>query len=58
MFVQWAIEANDQGDYFPVYAVCLGFELLSIIATKVSVHISSLNSHFLPSCTALPDSVP
>lgn len=32
--LRWAIEANDQGDHFPVYAVCLGFELLSIIATK------------------------
>ncbi|KAG0558506.1 hypothetical protein KC19_10G033500 [Ceratodon purpureus] len=30
----WALEANDRGDYFPIYGVCLGFELLSILATK------------------------
>ncbi|XP_024366130.1 gamma-glutamyl hydrolase 1 [Physcomitrium patens] len=30
----WAIEANDRGDHFPVYGVCLGFELLSIIVSK------------------------
>ncbi|KAJ7948788.1 Folate gamma-glutamyl hydrolase [Quillaja saponaria] len=29
-----ALEKNDAGDYFPVYAVCLGFELLSMIVSK------------------------
>ncbi|XP_024399813.1 gamma-glutamyl hydrolase 1 [Physcomitrium patens] len=30
----WAIEANDRGDHFPIYGVCLGFELLSVIVSK------------------------
>ncbi|CAM6089037.1 unnamed protein product [Calypogeia fissa] len=30
----WALEANDNGDYFPIYGVCLGFELLSVLVTK------------------------
>lgn len=30
----WALEANDRGDHFPIYGVCMGFELLSIYATK------------------------
>ncbi|KAL2611367.1 hypothetical protein R1flu_023059 [Riccia fluitans] len=29
----WAIEANDKGDYFPIYGVCLGLELLSVIVS-------------------------
>jgi gamma-glutamyl hydrolase len=35
LFLQWAIEANDNGDYFPVYGVCLGFELLGILVSQV-----------------------
>lgn len=27
-----AIEANDQGDYFPVWGTCMGFQLLHILA--------------------------
>lgn len=30
----WAVEANDRGDYFPVYGVCLGFQLLSVFVTE------------------------
>lgn len=30
----WALEANDRGDHFPVYGVCLGFELLSVLVSK------------------------
>ncbi len=29
------IEANDEGDYFPLYGVCLGFELLTVLVTQV-----------------------
>jgi gamma-glutamyl hydrolase len=31
---QRALEENDNGEYFPVYAVCLGFEILSMIVSK------------------------
>ncbi|GLJ11693.1 hypothetical protein SUGI_0174780 [Cryptomeria japonica] len=31
---QRAIEENDNGEYFPVYAVCLGFEILSMIISQ------------------------
>lgn len=31
---QRAIEENDKGQYFPVYAVCLGFEILSMIISQ------------------------
>lgn len=31
---QRALEENDNGEYFPVYAVCLGFEILSIIVSQ------------------------
>jgi gamma-glutamyl hydrolase len=30
----WALEANDNGDYFPIYGVCLGYELLTVLVTK------------------------
>jgi hypothetical protein len=33
---RWSvIEANDKGDYFPLYGVCLGFELLTVLVTQV-----------------------
>lgn len=32
--VELAIEANENGDYFPVHGTCLGFETLSIIISK------------------------
>ncbi|KAH8932482.1 hypothetical protein BDL97_19G074900 [Sphagnum fallax] len=28
------IEANERGDYFPLYGVCLGFELLTILVSQ------------------------
>ncbi|KAF3442379.1 hypothetical protein FNV43_RR16295 [Rhamnella rubrinervis] len=28
------LERNDAGDHFPLYAICLGFELISMIITK------------------------
>lgn len=34
-FVQKALEKNDAGDHFPVFAICLGFELLTMIISKV-----------------------
>ncbi|KHJ44563.1 hypothetical protein D918_05228 [Trichuris suis] len=27
-YVRWAVAANQQGDYFPIWGTCLGFELL------------------------------
>jgi hypothetical protein len=33
--LQMVIEANERGDYFPLYGVCLGFELLTILVTQV-----------------------
>ena len=30
-FFQWAKDANDKGDYFPVWGTCLGFETLHVI---------------------------
>jgi len=29
-----AIEANDKGDYFPVWGTCLGFELLLLASAN------------------------
>jgi gamma-glutamyl hydrolase len=32
---QMVIEANERGDYFPLYGVCLGFELLTVLVSQV-----------------------
>ncbi|XP_058777376.1 gamma-glutamyl hydrolase 2-like isoform X2 [Vicia villosa] len=29
-----ALEKYDVGDYFPIYGICLGFELISMIVSK------------------------
>ena len=31
--VRLANEANDKGDYFPIFAICLGFGTLAVIAS-------------------------
>lgn len=33
---QWAKEANDAGDVFPIHGTCLGFQLLHILEANVS----------------------
>lgn len=35
-FFNWAIEANNNGDVFPIHGTCLGFQLLHILASNVS----------------------
>jgi hypothetical protein len=32
---QMVIESNDNGDYFPLYGACLGFQLLTVIVSQV-----------------------
>ncbi|CAI5460420.1 unnamed protein product [Closterium sp. Yama58-4] len=34
LLLQWAKEANDQGDYFPVQATCMGFEAMAIVISE------------------------
>jgi len=31
------MEKNDAGEHFPVYAMCLGFEILSMIISQVTL---------------------
>jgi len=44
----WAIEANDNGDYFPVYGVCLGFELLGILVSQNHNIMEPFQAHNIP----------
>jgi hypothetical protein len=32
---QMVIKANDNGDYFPLYGACLGFQVLTVIVSQV-----------------------
>lgn len=50
-----ALEANDKGEYFPVYGICLGFETLSIIASRNHSILSDFDSENLPSPLFLTD---
>ena len=34
--MQRILAKNDAGDHFPLYAICLGFELLTMIISKVA----------------------
>lgn len=41
-----AIEMNNQGDYFPIWGTCLGFELLTYLSAHGNehrAHCSSIN---------------
>ena len=33
--LQWALESNERGDYFPVQGTCLGMELITILVSEV-----------------------
>ncbi|KAH9779224.1 gamma-glutamyl hydrolase 2 [Citrus sinensis] len=40
------LEKNDAGEYFPLYAICLGFELISMIISKcklITIHLLASN---------------
>lgn len=49
IFYRLALEANSNGDYFPVWGTCLGFELLSLLTSG-----KLLLSHTNTSGIALP----
>ena len=34
LFYDWAKEANDAGDFFPIWGTCNGFELLTVLSSK------------------------
>lgn len=34
LLLNLALEANDKGDYFPVWGTCMGFQLLTMLAAK------------------------
>jgi len=34
---QKVLERNDAGEHFPIYAICLGFELLTMIISQVTL---------------------
>ncbi|GFS15092.1 gamma-glutamyl hydrolase [Elysia marginata] len=34
IFYDLALQANDQGDYFPIWGTCLGLELLTVLTAK------------------------
>ncbi|KAH9723326.1 gamma-glutamyl hydrolase 2 [Citrus sinensis] len=40
------LEKNDAGEYFPLYAICLGFELISMIISKV--YVSTVQAYNYP----------
>ena len=40
-FYQMAMKANDEGDYFPIWGTCLGFEALHIITANFNMLSSS-----------------
>lgn len=40
-----AVEANEQGDYFPVWGTCLGFELLTYMAAGGKNYLTPCNSY-------------
>ncbi|XP_035474755.1 gamma-glutamyl hydrolase isoform X1 [Scophthalmus maximus] len=44
IFYELAIEANQRGDYFPVWGTCLGFELLSYLTSGKTLLTSTKTS--------------
>jgi len=42
--IELAIEANDKGDFFPVWGTCLGFEVMMISIAKNTTILTTFNS--------------
>ncbi len=42
--IDLAVEANEKGDFFPVWGTCLGFEVMLMSIAKNSTVISNFNS--------------
>ncbi|XP_022136616.1 gamma-glutamyl hydrolase 2-like [Momordica charantia] len=51
------LERNDAGDHFPLHAVCLGFEILSMIISKDRNILESFNSSNMASTLDFVDNV-
>jgi gamma-glutamyl hydrolase len=47
--VDLTIEANDNGNYFPLHGVCLGMEALSVAVSRNHSILSDYDSENLPS---------
>ena len=44
-----SVQANDNGDYFPLWGICLGFEMLGYLAADEDISIlTSTDSENLP----------
>lgn len=48
LLVDMALEANDNGDYFPVHGTCLGLELLSVIFSGNTTILGNFNASNAP----------
>ena len=44
LFYQWAKEANDHGDFFPIWGTCNGFELLTVLSSKDTSRLTECDS--------------
>ncbi|KAG6607918.1 Gamma-glutamyl hydrolase 2, partial [Cucurbita argyrosperma subsp. sororia] len=51
------LERNDAGERFPLYAVCLGFEILSMIISKDRNILEPFNSSYMASTLEFVDNV-
>ena len=47
MMFEKALEANQQGDYFPIWGTCLGFELLVLLANQDRRYLSDCYSKYV-----------
>uniref|UniRef100_A0A803LVV5 folate gamma-glutamyl hydrolase n=1 Tax=Chenopodium quinoa TaxID=63459 RepID=A0A803LVV5_CHEQI len=51
------LEKNDAGQYFPCYAICLGFELLTMIVSKDNNILEHYGASLQPSTLQFVDSI-
>ena len=48
LLIRIAKKLNENGDYFPIWGTCLGFELLTYLAANRVEHRSNCSSHNQP----------
>ncbi|KAL2943274.1 Gamma-glutamyl hydrolase 2 [Bienertia sinuspersici] len=57
MIFKKVLEKNDAGQYFPCYAICLGFELLTMIISKDQNILESFNASYQASTLQFVDHI-
>lgn len=48
----YAMEANDRGEYYPIWGECMGFQIITVLMIKKHAHNPNHTDNWLANCNA------